>query len=65
MIISSGGAYLVNRIRSGAGNRQRVRIGAGSGADGERGPNLAAVTELCDRPGVIEAVDAADAGGHR
>jgi hypothetical protein len=50
---------LVNRIRSGAGKcRQQPRIGA---PDPALTPNagLAAITELCDRLGVIEAVDAA------
>jgi hypothetical protein len=48
----------VNRIRSGAGNRQHVRIGA---PDPALTPNagLAAVSELCGRLGVISALDAA------
>jgi Transposase DDE domain group 1 len=48
----------VKRIRSGAGKRQQVRIGA---PDRSLTANagLAAVTELCDRLGVIEALDAA------
>ena len=48
----------MNRIRSGAGNRQQPRIGA---PDRSLTPNagLAAVSELCDRLGVIEAIDAA------
>jgi hypothetical protein len=48
----------VNRIRSGAGNRQQPRIGA---PDPALTPNagLAAVSELCGRLGVIGALDAA------
>src|SRR6266496_3447879 len=52
------GTYLVNRIRSGAGNRRQPRIGA---PDPVLTPNagLAAITELCDRLGVISALDTA------
>jgi len=49
----------VKRIRSGAGgSRQRPRVGA---PDRSLTPNagLAAITELCDRLGVIDALDAA------
>jgi hypothetical protein len=48
----------VNRIRSRAGKRQQVRIGA---PDRSLTPNagLAAVSELCRRLGVIAALDAA------
>jgi hypothetical protein len=49
----------VKRIRSGAGRwRQQPRIGA---PDAALTPNagLAAITELCDRLGVIGALDAA------
>ena len=48
----------MNRIRSGAGNRQQPRIGA---PDPALTPNagLAAVSELCGRLGVIGALDAA------
>jgi hypothetical protein len=48
----------VNRIRSGAGNRQQPRTGA---PDPALTPNagLAAVSELCGRLGVIGALDAA------
>jgi Transposase DDE domain group 1 len=48
----------VKRIRSRAGKRQQARIGA---PDRSLTANagLAAVTELCDRLGVIEALDAA------
>jgi hypothetical protein len=48
----------VSRIRAGSGRRQRVRAGA---PDRSLTANagLAAVTELCGRLGVIEAVDAA------
>jgi len=48
----------VNRIRSRAGNRQQPRIGA---PDPALTPNagLAAISELCGRLGVIEALDAA------
>jgi Transposase DDE domain group 1 len=48
----------VNRIRSGAGKRRQPRIGA---PDPALTPSagLAAITELCDRLGVISALDAA------
>ena len=48
----------MSRIRSGAGDRQQVRIGA---PDRSLTPNagLAAVSELCGRLGVIGALDAA------
>jgi len=48
----------VSRIRSGGGRRQQVRAGA---PDAALTPSagLVVVTELCDRLGVIEAVDAA------
>ena len=48
----------MNRIRSGAGNRQQPRIGA---PDPALTPNagLAAISELCGRLGVIEALDTA------
>jgi hypothetical protein len=48
----------VNRIRSGAGNRQQPRIGA---PDRSLTPNagLAVITELCGRLGVISALDTA------
>jgi hypothetical protein len=48
----------VNRIRGGRQKRQRPRVGA---PDAALTPNagLAAITELCGRLGVIEAVDAA------
>ena len=48
----------MNRIRSGAGNRQQPRIGA---PDPALTPNagLAAVTGLCDQLGVIGALDTA------
>jgi hypothetical protein len=48
----------VKRIRSGAGKRQQARIGA---PDRSLTANagLAAVTGLCDRLGVVEALDAA------
>jgi len=48
----------VNRIRSRAGKRQQVRVGA---PDRSLTPNagLAAVSELCSRLGVIAALDAA------
>ncbi len=50
--------YLVSRIRAGGMRRQRVRAGA---PDRSLTANagLAAVTELCGRLGVIEALDAA------
>jgi hypothetical protein len=48
----------VRRIRAGGRRRQQVRAGA---PDRSLTANagLAAVTELCDRLGVVEAVDAA------
>jgi Transposase DDE domain group 1 len=48
----------VNRIRGGGQKRQRPRVGA---PDAALTPNagLAAITELCGRLGVIEALDAA------
>jgi hypothetical protein len=52
------GTYLVNRIRSGAGKRRHPRIGASDPAL-TSSAGLAAVTELCDRLGVIEVLDAA------
>jgi Transposase DDE domain group 1 len=48
----------VRRIRGGGGRRQRVRVGAPD-ASLTANAGLAAVTELCDRLGVIEALDAA------
>lgn len=52
------GTHLVNRIRGRRRKRQRVRTGAPDRAlTGNAG--LAAVTELCVRLGVIEAIDAA------
>jgi Transposase DDE domain group 1 len=48
----------VSRIRAGGGRRQQARIGA---PDPGLAPNagMTAVTELCDRLGVISALDAA------
>ena len=48
----------MNRIRSGAGKRRQPRIGA---PDRALTPNagLAVITELCDRLGVISALDTA------
>jgi hypothetical protein len=50
--------HLVNRIRGRRQKRQRPRVGA---PDTALTPNagLAAITELCSRLGVIEALDAA------
>jgi len=48
----------VSRIRGGSGRRQRVRAG-GPDASLTANAGLAAVTQLCDRLGVIEALDAA------
>jgi hypothetical protein len=48
----------VSRIRAGGGRRQRVRAGAPD-ASLTANAGLAAVTELCDRLGVIGALDAA------
>jgi hypothetical protein len=48
----------VSRIRAGGRRRQRVRVGAPD-ASLTANAGLAAVTELCDRLGVIGALDAA------
>jgi hypothetical protein len=48
----------VSRIRGGSGRRQRVRAGAPD-ASLTASAGLAAVTELCERLGVIGALDAA------
>jgi hypothetical protein len=57
--LSEKGTYLVARIRGGKReHRQRARIGAPDAALTANG-GLAAVTELCDRLGVIKALDAA------
>ena len=48
----------MSRIRGGSGRRQRVRAGAPD-ASLTANAGLAAVTELCGRLGVIEALDAA------
>ena len=48
----------MSRIRGGSGRRQRVRAGAPDRAL-TANAGLAVVTELCDRLGVVEAVDAA------
>src|SRR5487761_1226689 len=52
------GTYLVNRIRGGKRKRRQVRVGA---PDAALTPNagMAAVSELCERLGVIGALDAA------
>jgi DDE family transposase len=56
--LSGEDTYLVARIRGGKRKRQQVRVGV---ADRALTPNagMAAVTELCDRLGVIAALDAA------
>jgi Transposase DDE domain group 1 len=56
--LSGEDTYLVARIRGGKRKRQPVRVGV---ADRALTPNagMAAVTELCDRLGVIAALDAA------
>jgi hypothetical protein len=56
--LSGEDTYLVARIRGGKRKRQQVRVGA---ADRALTPNggMAAVSELCDRLGVIAALDAA------
>src|SRR5258708_39833015 len=52
------GTYLVERARGGKRRRQRVRVGAPDrGLTANAG--LAAVSEVCDRLGVIEAIDGA------
>jgi hypothetical protein len=56
--LSGEGTYLVSRIRGGRGKRQQPRIGAPDAAL-TANAGLAAVSELCDRLGVIEAIDAA------
>ena len=48
----------MSRIRGGRRKRQQVRVGAPDRAL-TANAGLAAVTELCDRLGVIEALDAA------
>jgi hypothetical protein len=50
------GTYLVGRVRG--GKRQRVRVGTPDPSL-TRVSGMAAVTELCDRLGVVEALDAA------
>jgi hypothetical protein len=56
--LSGEDTYLVSRIRGGRRKRRQARVGA---PDAALTPNagLAAVSELCDRLGVIEALDAA------
>ena len=56
--LSGEGTYLVARIRGGRRKRRLARVGA---LDRALTPNagLAAVSELCGRLGVIEAIDAA------
>src|ERR1017187_182691 len=56
--LSEEGTYLVDRIRGRKRKRRQARIGA---PDAALTPNagLTAVSELCDRLGVIEALDAA------
>ena len=56
--LSEEGTYLVARIRGRKRRRRQARIGA---PDAALTPNagLAAVSELCERLGVIEALDAA------
>jgi hypothetical protein len=56
--LSEEGTYLVARIRGRKRKRRQARIGA---PDAALTPNagLAAVSELCDRLGVIGALDAA------
>jgi hypothetical protein len=58
MIISVEGTYLVSRIRGSRRKRRQVRVGAPDRAL-TANAGLAAVTELCGRLGVIEAIDAA------
>jgi hypothetical protein len=56
--LSEEGTYLVARIRGRKRKRRQARIGA---PDAPLTPNggMAAVSELCDRLGVIEALDTA------
>jgi Transposase DDE domain group 1 len=52
------GTYLVARIRGGRTKRRQARVGAPDPAL-TANAGMAAVTELCDRLGVIEAIDGA------
>ena len=52
------GTYLVSRIRGSRRKRRQVRVGAPDAAL-TANAGLAAVTELCDRLGVVEELDAA------
>ncbi|HEX9358419.1 MAG TPA: hypothetical protein VF933_31975 [Streptosporangiaceae bacterium] len=56
--LSEEGTYLVARIRGRKRKRRQARVGA---PDAALTPSagLAAVSELCDRLGVIEAIDTA------
>jgi Transposase DDE domain group 1 len=56
--LSEEDTYLVDRIRGGKRERRQVRVGA---PDAALTPNagMAAISELCGRLGVIEAIDAA------
>ena len=56
--LSGEGTYLVARIRGRKQQRRQARIGAPDAAL-TSSSGLAAVSELCDRLGVIEAIDAA------
>jgi hypothetical protein len=56
--LSGEGTYLVSRIRVGRRKRRQVRIGAPDRAL-TANAGLAAVSELCGRLGVIEALDTA------
>ena len=52
--LSGEGTYLVSSIRVGRRKRQQIRVGAPDAAL-TANASLAAVTELCDRLGVLEA----------
>jgi hypothetical protein len=56
--LSGEGTYLVSRIRGRKRKRRQARIGAPDAALTPNG-GMAAITELCDRLGVIEALDTA------
>jgi hypothetical protein len=56
--LSGEGTYLVSRIRGGRRRRRQVRVGAPDQAL-TANAGLAAVSELCGRLGVIEALDTA------
>jgi len=56
--LSGEGTYQVNRIRGGSRGRRQARVGAPDRAL-TANAGLAAITGLCGRLGVIDAIDAA------